>query len=74
MVLLENTLVLLLLKMASSRESSPLNLGFGSAIAFSISNPPQIPEKRGKGVLSAKLFSVAVMRLERCIFSIERLT
>ncbi len=42
MFLLENTLVLLLLNITSSRENFPINLGSGSVIVFSIRNPFEI--------------------------------
>ncbi len=42
MFLLENTLVLLLFNITSSRENFPFNLGLGSLIVFSIRNPFEI--------------------------------
>jgi hypothetical protein len=60
MFLLENTLVLLLLKMTSSRESFPFNLGLGSVIVFSIRNPFEI-----SGFAVLKCCGAAVLRLSQ---------
>jgi hypothetical protein len=61
MFLLENTLVLLLLNITSSRENFPFNLGLGSAIAFSILIPLRFLRKHEKQ-LSAKIFPLVELK------------